>query len=60
MKLSIHICNIPCPEEYYMGVNSSYEARIIEIPDENIPKDLMNIMKGEIKNKSITNIAIVK
>lgn len=60
MKLSIHICNIPCPEEFYMGVNSSYEARIIEVPDENVPNEILGIIKGEIKNKSITNIAIVK
>lgn len=60
MKLSIHVCNIPCPEEYYMGVNSSYEAHIIEVPDENISEELRKVINGEIKNKSITNIAIVK
>ena len=60
MKLSIHICNIPCPEEFYMGVNSSYEAHIIEVPDENISEELRKIINGEIKSKSITNIAIVK
>ena len=29
MKLSFHVCNTPCAEEYYMGVNATYEAYIV-------------------------------
>lgn len=27
--LSIHVCNVPSPEEYYMGVDANYEAHFI-------------------------------
>lgn len=74
MKLSFHICNTPCPEEYYMGVSAAYEAYIVDIPDELFPKELLNALKvqgelfrngkGEIIGrksfKSVTTIAPVK
>ena len=74
MKLSFHICNTPCPEEYYMGVNAAYEAYIVDIPDELFPKELLNVLKdqghligndkGEVIGrksfKSVTAIAPVK
>ena len=47
MELSFHVCNVPCPEEFYMGVNSDYEAYIVEIPDELFPKELLDIMKNQ-------------
>ena len=40
MKLSFHICNTPCAEEYYMGVNATYEAYIVDVPDELFPAEL--------------------
>ncbi len=74
MKLSFHICNIPCVEEFYMGVNSAYEAYIVDIPDELFPNELLNTLKdqGELlrndkgemirrkSSKSVTTIAPVK
>lgn len=60
MKISANICNIPCPEEYYMGVKASYEAYDIEIPDENIPSVIKDIVNGKVTNKTITNIMIHK
>lgn len=74
MKLSFHICNTPCPEEYYMGVNADYEAYIVDIPDELFPNELLKVLKDQgqlIRNdrgevigrksfKSVTTIAPVK
>ena len=60
MKLCISICNVPCPEEYYMGVNSSYECKIIDIPDDIIPQNIKSIINNSDKSKRITQIAIVK
>lgn len=74
MKLSFHICNTPCTEEYYMGVNAAYEAYIVDIPDELFPNELLNALKvqgevfrndkGEVIGrksfKSVTAIAPVK
>lgn len=74
MKLSFHICNTPCAEEYYMGVNATYEAYIVDVPDELFPAELLRILKEQgqlIRNdngevigrksfKSVTTIAPVK
>lgn len=47
MKLSFHVCDTPCAEEYYMGVNACYEAYIVDVPDELFPKELLEIMKNQ-------------
>ena len=74
MKLSFHICNTPCTEEYYMGVNATYEAYIVDVPDELFPTELLRVLKEQgqlIRNnngevigrksfKSVTAIAPVK
>ena len=49
MKLSFHVCNIPCPEEFYMGVNSNYEAYIVDVPDELFPKELLDVIINQDK-----------
>ena len=50
MKLSFHVCNTPCAEEYYMGVNATYEAYIVDVPDELFPAEhqLIRNDKGEV------------
>ena len=45
MKLSFHICNTPCAEEYYMGVNATYKAYIVDVPDELFPAELLRVLK---------------
>ena len=74
MKLSFHICNTPCAEEYYMGVNAAYEAYIVDVPDELFPAELLRVLKEQgqlIRNdngevigiksfKSVTTIAPLK
>lgn len=47
MKLSFHVCDTPCAEEYYMGVNAYYEAYIVDVPDELFPKELLDIIKNQ-------------
>ena len=74
MKLSFHVCNTPCAEEYYMGVNATYEAYIVDVHDELFPAELLRVLKEQdqlIRNdkgevigrksfKSVTEIAPVK
>ena len=74
MKLSFHVCSTQCPEEYYMGVNATYEAYIVDVPDELFPAELLRVLKEQdqlIRNdkgevigrksfKSVTTIAPVK
>lgn len=74
MKLSFHVCNTPCAEEFYMGVNAAYEAYIVDVPDELFPAELLRVLKeqgqlirndnGEIIGrksfKSVTAIAPLK
>ena len=74
MKLSFHVCNTPCAEEYYMGVNAVYEAYIVDVPDELFPAELLRVLKEQdqlIRNdkgevigrksfKSVTTIAPLK
>lgn len=47
MKLSFHVCNTPCAEEYYMGVNATYEAYIVDVPDELFPAELLRVLKEQ-------------
>ena len=65
MKFSFHVCNVPCPEEYYMGVSADYEAYEVDIPDELFPKELLDVLykrenvvgpNGQLW-KRLTNIA---
>lgn len=74
MKLSFHVCNTPCAEEFYMGVNAAYEAYIVDVPDELFPAELLRVLKEQgqlIRNdngevigrksfKSVTAIAPLK
>ena len=62
MTLSFHVVNVPCNEEYYMGVSADYQAYWVDIPDEYFPKALLDIVKDNSKNPSrrITSIAIHK
>lgn len=60
MTLSVHVCTIPCQEEFYMGVDASYEAYQIAIPMELLPKGLLKILQDENPNKRIINIALIK
>ena len=74
MKLSFHVCNTPCAEEFYMGVNAAYEAYIVDVPDELFPAELLRVLKEQgqlIRNdngevigrksfKSVTGIAPLK
>ena len=62
MTLSFHVVNVPCNEEFYMGVNADYEAYWVDIPDEYFPKALLDIVKDKSNNppRRITSIAIHK
>ena len=39
INISIHIAEVPCPEEYDMGCINQYRAYNISIPKELIPKE---------------------
>jgi len=58
IEISFHVTNIPCPEEYYMGVNASYNAYSVFIPRDAFPKELLDVIDNGEKNKAITSIAI--
>ena len=59
MTFSFHVVNVPCPEEYYMGVSADFEAFWVDIPDELFPPRLLKILKDTSDNptKRITCIA---
>lgn len=59
MKLMISVCSVPCAEEYYMGVDAEYRAHTIDIPDSIVPSNILDIAKGKVKDKRITNIILV-
>ena len=40
IDISIHIAEVPCPEEYYMGCINQYKAYIISISKNIIPKEV--------------------
>lgn len=65
MKLSFHVCNTPCAEEVYAGVQAHYDAYCVEIPDEYFPKGLIDAVNnhGRIDQQNgsqryVTTIAI--
>lgn len=61
IQLSFHVDNVPCSEEYYMGVGPQTDAYIVSIPDNLIPPALLDIIKSNDANKKrITGIAIVR
>lgn len=71
MKFSFHVQTIPCPEEYYMGVQADFQAYIVDIPDELFPKELLEILERKtemqpngvktlVVNRTVTSIAPVR
>lgn len=59
MKLVFEVTTLP-PELYWNGQGKCYsESMILEIPDENVPSELMKIIK-EPGYQKITNITILK
>lgn len=60
VTISLHVAVIPCQEEFYMGVDASHEAYMIDIPKSMVPSNLLAVINGECKNKLVTNIAIMK
>ena len=59
MKLMISVCSVPCAEEYYMGVGAEYRSHTIDIPDSIVPPNILDIAKGKVTDKRITNIILV-
>ena len=59
INISIHIAEVPCPEEYYMGCINQYKAYNISIPKELIPKEVLEAIDKNVQNKRIHSIAIV-
>lgn len=61
IQLSFHVDNLPCPEEYYMGVGPQTDAYIVSIPENLFPESLLKIIKDNAVNKKrIIGIAIVR
>lgn len=58
IDISIHVAEVPCPEEYYMGCSNQYKAYNISIPKELIPKEVLEAIDRNIQNKRIQSIAI--
>ena len=58
INISIHIAEVPCPEEYYMSCINQYRAYNISIPKELIPKEVLEAIDKNIQNKRIQSIAI--
>ena len=58
IDISIHIAEVPCPEEYYMGCINQYKAYNISIPKELIPKEVLEAIDKNVQNKRIQSIAI--
>lgn len=58
IDISIHIAEVPCVEEYYLGCVNQYKAYNITIPKELIPKEVLEAISQEHKNKRIQSIAI--
>ena len=53
VNISIHIADVPCPEEYYMGCTNQYKAYNISIP-----KEVLEAINPENVYKRIQSIAI--
>lgn len=58
VDISIHIADVPCPEEYYMGCINQYKAYNISIPKNIIPKEVLEAINTKNTNKRIQSIAI--
>lgn len=58
ITISIHIAEVPCPEEYYMGCINQYKAYNISIPKDIIPKEVLEAINCKNINKRIQSIAI--
>ena len=58
VNISIHIADVPCPEEYYMGCMNQYKAYNISIPKNIIPKEVLEVINNKNTNKRIQSIAI--
>ena len=58
INISIHIAEVPCAEEYYMGCVNQYRAYNISIPKELIPKEVLEVINKNVQNKRIQSIAI--
>lgn len=58
VDISIHIAEVPCPEEYYMGCINQYKAYNISIPKDIIPKEVLEAINSKNVNKRIQSIAI--
>lgn len=58
INISIHVADVPCPEEYYMGCINQYRAYNISIPKELIPKEVLEAIDKNVQNKRIQSIAI--
>ena len=58
VDISIHIAEVPCPEEYYMGCINQYKAYNISIPKDIIPKEVLEAINTKNANKRIQSIAI--
>lgn len=58
IDISIHIAEVPCPEEYYMGCINQYKAYNISIPKDIIPKEVLEAINSKNIYKRIQSIAI--
>ena len=58
IDISIHIAEVPCPEEYYMGCITQYKAYNISIPKDIIPKEVLEAINSKNVYKRIQSIAI--
>lgn len=58
IDISIHIAEVPCPEEYYMGCINQYKAYNISIPKDIIPKEVLEAINSKNVYKRIQSIAI--
>lgn len=59
MKLVFETTTVP-PELYYNGQGKCYsESMLVEVPDENVPIEILKIVKG-MEHSKVTNITILK
>lgn len=58
VDISIHIAEVPYPEEYYMGCMNQYKAYNISIPKDIIPKEVLEAINPKNGYKRIQSIAI--
>lgn len=58
IDISIHIAEVPCPEEYYMDCINQYKAYNISIPKDIIPKEVLEAINSKNIYKRIQSIAI--